>query len=107
MGKKMKIYRVSLVSQINIIISLLLWFVILTPFFFIRIKYLPAQLGTLKAIVIAIPFLLLLFMLFRIFATAKSEWVVTGSSVEIKWSTNFTFVKEKKPYNKLGGSSIV
>jgi hypothetical protein len=91
----MRVFKVKLVSQINIILTLLLWLAILTPFFILRIKFLPTSLGTDRSIAFTIPAVVLLFILLRKLATAKSEWSITDTAIELNWVNNYAFVKAK------------
>jgi hypothetical protein len=62
----------------------------------LRIKFLPTPLGAEGSIAFTIPAIVLLLILFRKLATAKSEWSITDTAIELKWVNNYAFVKAKE-----------
>lgn len=92
----MQPFVIRATSQTNSVIALILSLCIIIPLGLLRNKLLPIPWnpGLFWSILILISILALFYWVFRTFATSKTQWIITNSSIIVHWLTKSFIVKE-------------
>ena len=92
----MQPFIIRATSQVNTVIALILIAVVFIPLALLRNALLPISwnIGEFWVILIILPPLALFYGIYRTFATSKTLWTISDSSLIVHWLTRSFIVKE-------------